>query len=146
MARHLRFAWFAATLAFALSSQAQIRYVTVPTLKVPFPPMFLFPSPATPTVANTPTVAASRVSRPVVPFKPSLDKAELEQHVVAFQKQRALEGSESAQYELGIRYLSGEGVEKDPKAARYWLKLSAQGGNRQARVKLQELSASSSLH
>lgn len=146
MIRPLRFAWFFATLALALTSQAQIRYVTVPTLKIPFPPMFLFPLPATPAAATAPNLATPPVNRQVVPFKPSLDKAELEQHVVAFQKQRAQEGSESAQYELGIRYLAGEGVEKDPKAARYWLNLAAKAGNPQAKLKLKELSPSSGLH
>jgi TPR repeat protein len=75
-----------------------------------------------------------------IPRPPSLDKAELEEHVIAFQKQRAEEGFPSAQYELGMRFLNGEGVAKDTQAARKWLSRSAEGGNAQARRKLDELS------
>jgi TPR repeat protein len=61
--------------------------------------------------------------------------------VLAFQQQRAQESSTSAQYELGMRYLKGDGVEKDTRQARHWLELAAKGGNTEARYKLDHLDA-----
>ncbi len=75
------------------------------------------------------------------PVKPSLDKAELDRRVVTFQTQRAREGSASAQYELGVRYLTGNGVVKDKATARQWLTAAEHAGNAQARKKLEELDA-----
>ncbi|MBI3875696.1 MAG: SEL1-like repeat protein [Verrucomicrobia bacterium] len=54
---------------------------------------------------------------------------------------RAESGSAQAQYDLGLRYLTGDGVEKDDGKAREWLQKSADGGNAQARNKLNSLNA-----
>ena len=70
-----------------------------------------------------------------------MDKAELDRRVVAFQKKRALEGSPSAQYELGMRYLKGDGVVKDMVTARKWLADAVRGGSTEASKKLTELDA-----
>ncbi|MBM3876247.1 MAG: hypothetical protein FJ386_05950 [Verrucomicrobia bacterium] len=59
--------------------------------------------------------------------------------VVASQMDRAAKGSDTAQYDLGVRYLTGDGVEKDANIAEYWLKQSAAQGNSQARAKLSRL-------
>jgi hypothetical protein len=78
---------------------------------------------------------------PVDPAKAKAAKAEQDQKVIEFQKQRAASGSASAQYDLGVRYLDGDGVEKNPELARKWLEASAKNGNRQAAKKLESLKA-----
>jgi hypothetical protein len=60
---------------------------------------------------------------------------------VEFQKQHAAQGSESAQYELGLRYLKGDGVEKDEALARKWLTVASKNGYSPATRKLAELDA-----
>src|SRR5438128_1506632 len=94
-------------------AHAQIRYLTVPTLRSPLPAMALLPEQTPGGILPPPSAPrpASPAPRLVtLPVQPSLDKAELERRVIAFQKKRAEEGSASAQYELGLRYLKGEGV------------------------------------
>lgn len=56
-----------------------------------------------------------------------------------FQVKRAQEGSASAQYDLGIRYLDGKGVERNEDKALEWLKKSAAQDNIPAKQKLKEL-------
>jgi TPR repeat protein len=63
----------------------------------------------------------------------------VERRVVAFQKKCAQEGSPSAQYQLGLRYLKGEGVPKDLAEARKWLSLAAKDGHSYAKRKLEEM-------
>lgn len=77
--------------------------------------------------------------RSAVVYRPSLDKGDVERRVVAFQRKRADEGSPSAQYQLGLRYLRGEGVPKDSGEARKWLSLALKSGHTQAKRKLAEL-------
>lgn len=105
------------------------------------------------TNAPGPTVpaAAAPMARPMpVPVRrvllrpapaPSLDKAEVERRVLAFQQKRALEGFESAQYLMGIRYLTGDGVVQDIPTARKWLSKAAEAGHAEAGKKLRELDA-----
>ncbi|MHC1763531.1 MAG: hypothetical protein AB9869_04375 [Verrucomicrobiia bacterium] len=109
------------------------------------------PAPAgnTPATATAPAVSSrTQPPRPVVrivpppPQDPAKVRAEKEattRRVVEFQKKRATEGSASAQYELGTRYLKGDGVEKDEAVARKWLESSAKAGYDPAIKKLQEL-------
>lgn len=52
------------------------------------------------------------------------EKAKLDQQIA-----RAEKGSDAAQLNLGIRYLNGEGIEKNPKLARKWLEAAAKQGN-----------------
>jgi hypothetical protein len=125
---------------FACDAQAQISYVTVRTIKwQPIVPLVILPPSATNAAAATQIPIAPPVSPTRPPVKPSLDKAELEEHVVAFQKQRAEQGSVSAQYELGLRYLSGNGVEQNVQLARKWLQMAADGGDSRAARKVAEL-------
>ena len=56
-----------------------------------------------------------------------------------FYKRRAEEGSDDAQYQLGIRYLTGKGVEKNEKLGREWLAKAAKQSHVQAGKKLAEL-------
>jgi TPR repeat protein len=97
----------------------------------------------------TPPPAAARSAPPttqvitstnqVTPQKTDEEKAELLKKTIEFQKRRAAEGSATSQYDLGLRYLNGDGLEKNPEEARKWLELSAKGGNNQAKAKLEEL-------
>ena len=75
----------------------------------------------------------------VVPEKTKEQKDEMLRKTIEFQKKRAEAGAPSAQYDLGMRYLTGDGLEKDPKLARKWLYSSATNGNSQAVKKLKEL-------
>ena len=56
-----------------------------------------------------------------------------------FYKRRADEGSDDAQYQLGLRYLSGKGTDKNEKQGREWLAKAAKQGHAQATKKLAEL-------
>ncbi len=134
----------------AVSVQAQIRNLTVRTPRNPVPPMpLLQPSAAPASASSSPvTVAAPSVPAKVVVPPPALqgpafDKSEVDKRVLAFQNKRAREGSASAQYDLGVRYLTGHGVAQDAAQARYWLEMAARGGSVEARRKLQELEAAS---
>lgn len=73
------------------------------------------------------------------PEKERQRKETLAKNAVEFLKKRAEAGSASAQYELGKRYMTGDGVEKDLTLARKWLEASANQGNENAKLKLQEL-------
>ena len=65
------------------------------------------------------------------------DKNEVKQF--EFYKRRAGEGSDDAQYQLGVRYLAGKGTPPDAKLAREWLEKAAKTGHKQAAQKLAEL-------
>jgi hypothetical protein len=88
-----------------------------------------------------PTRPAVRIVQPPPPDpeKVRAAKEAAVRRTVEFQKKRASEGSQSAQYELGVRYLKGDGVEKDEAAGRKWLESSAKTGYSPAIKKLQEL-------
>jgi len=59
--------------------------------------------------------------------------------MIEFQKKRAAEGSPSAQYELGLRYLAGDGVEQDEAAGMKLLEQSAAQDYTLAKKKVEEL-------
>jgi hypothetical protein len=83
--------------------------------------------------------AAGAVAQPVDPAKVAAQKQKTESDLIKYHRQRAEAGSDNAQYELGIRYLSGNGVERDEKLGREWLSKSAKAGNPKAAKKLEEL-------
>lgn len=58
--------------------------------------------------------------------------------VLEFQQKRAAEGSPSAQLDLAMRYLTGDGVEQNESIARSWLQKASAGGSTQAAKKLKE--------
>ena len=98
--------------------------------------------PSTPAAVAPPAPPVVRVvpaPPPGDPNKAQAAKEETLRKTIAFQKKRAEEGSTSAQYDLGLRYLTGDGLEKDSEAARRWLETAAKGGHTQAARKLQEL-------
>lgn len=80
--------------------------------------------------AALPAVAAPRVRR---------EDPEREQRIINFQRQNAISGNPSSQYDLGMRYVKGDGVEQDDKQALEWLKLSAKSGHGRAKKELAAL-------
>jgi len=84
--------------------------------------------------ANQPTAL-----RKTSPAKQTAE--ETERKVLEFQKQQAEKGSGYAQYEMGLRYLEGRGVEQDTAKGREWLEKAAQNGNSDAQRKLKALEA-----
>ncbi len=87
------------------------------------------PPPAVPavTVTNSPKAQAEREAA--------------KKRAIEFQRKRAEGGSASAQYELGVRYLNGDGVEKNPAEAHKWLTAAARQDHVWAKKKLAELEA-----
>jgi TPR repeat protein len=82
---------------------------------------------------------ATRTNAPIIHQQSAAEKAEGTKKAVEFQKKRAAEGVASAQYDLGVRYLKGDGVEKNLDEARKWLDASAKQGNSMAAKKLEDL-------
>jgi hypothetical protein len=94
--------------------------------------------PAPPAVA-APAPPAIVPAQPVDPEKAKAEKEAALKRVVEFQKKRAEAGSATAQYDLAMRYLKGDGVEKDLAAAKKWLEAAAKNGHTLAPKKLEEL-------
>lgn len=153
-----RLTLFVLLVCSMVSLQAQLRYYRFPRRLPPQMPAQPYPQTLGPTnvpIQNTSTnpapapapappvivtqVVVRVVQPPPDPEKVKAQKAELLRRVVDFQKRRAEEGSESAQYELGLRYLKGDGVEKDEPAGRKWLALASKHGYLPATRKLEEL-------
>ena len=117
-----------------------------PQKRVPAPT----PTPATPPALTTdsastnvvkrPTPIPVVVPRPVDPEKERAAQEKADQKAVEFEKQRAEQDYGWAQYALGVRYMTGKGVEKDPEQARKWLEKAKKNGESQAEKKLAELS------
>jgi len=94
--------------------------------------------PAAPPAA-VPTATNSAVPAPPPPADPEKARQETLRKTIEFQKKRAAEGSPSAQYELGLRYLNGDGVEKDEAVGLKFLENSAKQDYTLAKKKLEEL-------
>ncbi|HEY1170369.1 MAG TPA: hypothetical protein VGH19_03275 [Verrucomicrobiae bacterium] len=88
-------------------------------------------------VATTTPPAPVVVPRNINPAKQTAEETELK--VLDFQRQQAEKGSGYAQYQLGLRYLEGRGVELDATKGREWLEKAAQNGNADAIKKLSAL-------
>jgi len=84
-------------------------------------------------------VAPPQILTNTVSEKTKEQKEEILQKTIAFQKKRAEEGAPTAQYDLGMRYLNGDGVEKNLELAQKWLQASAANGHTSAIKKLEEL-------
>jgi len=95
----------------------------------PVPPRAVSPSSGTTNAAPAPPPPAD------------LEKAKQEtlKKTIEFEKKNAEKGSAWAQYSLGVRYLTGDGVEKDEDAARKWLEAAAKNDDTRAKKKLEEL-------
>lgn len=103
-------------------------------------------SSATPRAQPTPAPAQANPAVPapvaVVPMDPEKAKAlreETDKKTFEFQYRRALAGSAGSQYDVGIRFLTGSGVQKNETNALKWLTASATNGYPLAIKKLEEL-------
>lgn len=96
------------------------------------------PAPAAAAQPATPPAVAATPA-PVDPEKVKEGKDDVDRKRLEWQKKRAEEGSPYAQYDLGVRFLTGDGVEKDAETARKWLELASKNGNSSATKKLAEL-------
>lgn len=54
-----------------------------------------------------------------------LDRAEFNEEAIAYFRKAAEQGNADGQYGLGVMYLTGEGVGKDPQQALFWFKRAA---------------------
>ena len=95
------------------------------------------PAPTPPAAVPSPNNAA--VPAPPPPADAEKAKQETLRKTIEFQKKRAAEGSPSAQYELGLRYLNGDGLEKDEAAGMKLLEESAKQDYTLAKRRLEEL-------
>ena len=95
------------------------------------------PAPALP--ATLPATNNTAVPAPPPPADAEKAKQETLRKTIEFQKKRAAEGSPSAQYELGLRYLNGDGLEKDEAAGMKLLEESAKQDYTLAKRRLEEL-------
>jgi TPR repeat protein len=80
-----------------------------------------------------------RVEPKIDPAKAAAEKETVLKNAIEFEKSRANNGASWAQYKLGLRYLTGDGVEKDTTVGRKWLQTAADSGDSQAKAKLQLL-------
>lgn len=78
------------------------------------------------------TVLASTHAPPAaIPARPAIETATLDQL-----RQQAASGDSPAQYALGLRYASGDGVKQDDKEAALWFTNAAENGNVKAQAAL----------
>jgi TPR repeat protein len=140
-----------AEIAFLSSAQAQI-YSPRRLMRRIAPQVQRGPATAQPAPAPAPAAPAAPppAARAQIVVRPAIDpgvakaaREEADRKAIAFEKKRADEGSESAQYALGMRYLKGDGVEKDEVTARKWLTLSSKNGYIAATRRLEELNKTS---
>ena len=97
-------------------------------------------APAAPAQARPGQAPAAGVpSAPVDPAKVKDGKEEAERKRLEWQMKRANEGVPYAQYDLALRYLTGNLVEKNLQTACKWLEKAAKSGYAPAAKKLAEL-------
>lgn len=65
--------------------------------------------------------------------------AEAQEEALRLQQQQAINGTVSAQCALGKRHLAGNGVPKDERLGRYWIKKAAAKGDADAKAVLKKL-------
>lgn len=131
----LSLSFFTVTSFGQATSAREIVKKTVPKDQRTPPPSAAATSPAAPS-SQPKTVAPVRV-------KTDADKLEMEKKTVEFLTQRAKGGSASAQYDLGLRYIEGKGVDKSEKEGRKWLEAAAKQGDTKAVKKIEELAKAS---
>jgi TPR repeat protein len=134
-----------ALFAFHSNASAQARKLTRRivnpnnTLRTPNAPTPPAPVPSVPAPTPPAATPAAPAQPYVAPEKTQEEKDATLRKTIEFQKQRAEAGAPSAQYDLGMRYLTGDGLEKDPALAKKWLTAASTNGNSQASKKLEEL-------
>jgi TPR repeat protein len=81
----------------------------------------------------------SNKTKVAIPQKTAEEKQDIIQRTVAIQRKRAERGDAIAQYDLGMRLMRGEGVEKNMDEAVKWLHRSADQGNSLAKKQIEDL-------
>ena len=97
------------------------------------------PPRAIPVAPSAPAQTANRTPNGPTRARRTQSEAETDHKVVQFLMRQAAKGSATSQYELGRRYLEGDGVEMDGEAALSWLEKSADMGYTPAIQKLEEI-------
>jgi hypothetical protein len=93
-----------------------------------------------PNAAPAPTKAVETPA-PAEKQKPIASEARLNHNALMWQLERAQAGSSTAMRSIGMRYLTGDGLEKNEAKAREWLKKGAAGGDSAAVKELARLDA-----
>lgn len=121
----------------ALCCMAQIKGARDYTRKVvPQSP----PPSRAPAQPVAPAPSSTAPAQPVDPAKAKAEKDAATKRAVDFQIKRAEGGSATSQYDLAIRYMTGDGVDTDYGKARKWLEEAKKNGHQFADKKLTELS------
>jgi hypothetical protein len=89
--------------------------------------------------ANPPATAGPSSGLRPASSRPAQDQEALDRRILESQQRRAADGLPSSQFDLGLRYLTGNGVEQNPELAREWIEKAAEAGHRPAIIKLEEL-------
>jgi TPR repeat protein len=97
------------------------------------------PAPAAPTPPPQPQATSTNKLQAIARPKAKGDKDSADKRLLDFQKQRAMSGQASAQYDLGMRYLNGDGVEENLEEGRKWIEKAAKQEHTMAIKKLEEL-------
>jgi len=133
--------WLATLAAACVSLQAQYQSPRqyLKRLQPTQPAAAPAPSglPPGPTVAPAPSATAAPTAADA--NKAAAEKQATLKRTIEFQRKRAEAGSASAQYTLGLRYVQGDGVEKNLAEGCKWLRASAKQDNVWAKKKLEEL-------
>lgn len=106
---------------------------------VPRMPPDLNASPPEPTKADPEAMKRAEEARKRFTEEQRVKLAGADVKLLAFQRKRATDGEASAQFDLGLRYLTGKGVEKSDSEARVWLQKAAAQGHAKAKAKLAEI-------
>ena len=106
----------------------------------PVPPAKPGPPSVTPP-ARTAVPVAPAAPAAAVKTKTDAEKAELLKKTIKSERKRAEGGSDAAQYDVGMRYFRGDGVEKNLEEARKWLEMSAKQGHETAAKRLEDVKA-----
>lgn len=118
------------------SSPYQTPPAAAPTAPAPRPPAAYAPSAA----GIVPPAQPARVPGPRPTAGPGKELPdEVVRKTVEFQKKRAENGSTTAQYDLGMRYLKGDGVAFDEEKGVKWLREASKNGSNTAAKKLKEI-------
>ena len=129
-----------ATVALVLASPSFAQYSAKSLTRKIVPQQQ--PAPAArpaPQAAPAQPAAPPRELTPEEAKKASIQQNKNDVKQFDFYKRRAEEGSDDAQYQLGTRYLTGKGTDKNEKLGREWLDKAAKQGHAQAAKKLAEL-------
>ena len=133
--------FFYAPASNAQSARQLTRKIVPPTTNPP--PRGATPAsrPAPAPAGAVPPVRGMTNAIPATPPPADPEKAKQEtlKKTIEFEKKNAEKGAAWAQYALGMRHLTGDGVEQDEAAARKWLEAAAKNDDSRAKKKLEEL-------